>query len=336
MAFRYVVKEGVGWADNCIPKFPESGEHGQFSVSTANEVLDTLKKIISEKIQGKKIGMLMSGGIDSAIIAALLPQDTKTYTISFIAQGAINEAEAAKVYVDKLGMTHSEVEVTWDDYLESMGLLMLHKKAPLHPVEVGLCKAARAARADGIDILFVGNGADSTFGGMDELLAKDWTFDEFVKRYTFCEPARVLKNPVSVVDEYQKYRTESGINVQKFLKVTHGLGIIQMFDNAIEITKCSTIAPYEDLILGIPLDLARIRSGDTKYILRDVFKKLYPDFSIPEKIPFARPMEEWMKSYPGPKRPEFIDNLNMNNFSSEQKWQIFCLEKFLNLIEEQG
>ena len=56
--------------------------------------------------------------------------------------------------------------------------------------------------------------------------------------------------------------------MQGFLKVVHGLGIIQMFDNAIEMAGCTTIAPYEDLTLGIPLDIQRIRSGNTKYILR--------------------------------------------------------------------
>lgn len=75
---------------------------------------------------------------------------------------------------------------------------MKHKKAPLHPVEVGLYKAAVASQQDGINVLASGTGADTMFGGLDKLLSKDWTFDEFVKRYTFLDPIRALKRPVPV------------------------------------------------------------------------------------------------------------------------------------------
>jgi len=41
---------------------------------------------------------------------------------------------------------------------------------------------------------------------MDKLLAKDWDFDEFAKRYTFLDPKFVLKNPVDVSDLFERYR----------------------------------------------------------------------------------------------------------------------------------
>ena len=41
---------------------------------------------------------------------------------------------------------------------------------------------------------------------MDKLLAKDWTFDEFVQRYTFVDSDPVLKNPIDMKFEFEKYR----------------------------------------------------------------------------------------------------------------------------------
>ena len=93
------------------------------------------------------------------------------------------------------------------------------------------------------------------------------------------------------------------------------------------------MAPFEELVLGEPLDITRIRAGESKYLLRAVFTELFPGFDIPDKIPFARPMEDWMESYTEADRQEYRENLDLKQFNGEQKWLIFCLERFLNLIE---
>src|ERR1043166_9341481 len=112
-----------------------------------------------------------------------------------------------------------------------------------------------------------------------------------------------------------------------FLKVVHGLGIIQMFENAIHAGGCALVAPFEKLALDAPLDVQRIRSGEPKYILNDVFRAACPGLEIPAKIPFARPVTQWLEDWRGPKRPEFLDGLAMAKFTGEQKWQLYCLER---------
>ena len=46
-----------------------------------------------------------------------------------------------------------------------------------------------------------------------------------------------------------------------------------------------------------------------------------------------RPVEQWLNSWDGPKRKEF-KNIDINTFSGDQKWMIFCLEYFLNLLDK--
>lgn len=336
LAFRYVAKPNIGWRDGIIPRFPDAKAQGKHKVRTPSEVLDKLRESAHEAVSAKGLGVLLSAGMDSAIIAALLPRGIPAYTVRFVAKDAIDEAPAAALVARKLGLSHTVVDVTWEDYQESVDLLMGRKKAPLHPAEVGLFMAAKAARLDGITLLAVGNGADSTFGGMDKLLAKDWTFDEFVRRYTFLEPLRAVRKPVSVMDIYEPYRQGKGFNVMGFLKVVHGLGIIQMFENAIHAGGCSLVAPFERLALDIPLDLQRIRGGEPKYILTEVFRTACPGLDVPAKIPFARPVEQWFGDWPGPTRPEFHADLATGEFSGEQKWQLYCLERFLNLLDKGG
>jgi hypothetical protein len=334
LTFRYVVREGASWKKGFRPAFPHVFQHSQICVRESAKILEVLRDLMKKSCPDKNVGILLSGGIDSAILAALMPPDCHAYTVRFMAEDTIDESQTAEVYAEQSGLNHHTVQVTWNDYLECMDRLMLNKKSPLHPVEVGLFKAACAAMADGVGTLVIGNGADSTFGGMDKLLSKDWTFDEFVNRYTFVNPARVVKQPLSMLPVYEEYRIGDGIDVVKFLKVTHGLGIIQAFDNAIGSVGCKTITPYEHLFLDAPLDLSRIRNGQSKYLLRSIFKELYPELDVPVKIPFVRPMDQWLKNWSGPQRPEFLEDINLEEFSGEQRWLLYCLERFMNLVEQ--
>jgi len=333
LAFRYIVKKNVGWSNDFVPEFPDEGAQGIYPVSTPEEILNRIRQILSS-IENEKVGLLLSGGIDSAILAALLPKETKTFTVRFNAKNACDESIQAKKYANIMELQHYIIDIGWKDYDNNMDDLMEFKKAPLHPAEVGIYLAAKKAKEEGVDLLLVGNGADSTFGGMDKLLSKDWKFEEFIKRYTFLNPFDVLKNPVDVFYVYERFKTESGIDVLSFLKTVHGLGIIQTFETAVRAAGCKISAPYEFLSLKGELNIEKIRAGESKYLLREVFKKLYPNLTVPEKIAFARPMDEWMSSWSGPKREEFKENLDINSFTGEQKWLIYCLERFLNLMEK--
>ena len=334
LAFRYVAKPGIAWKEGIVPEFPNVKTQGRYKVKNSADVLERLRQIIQHASKMEELGILLSAGIDSATIAAMLPRGSHAYTIRFMAKDAINEAPQAQRVAEKLGLKHSVVTVTWKDYTDSMDILMKRKKAPLHPAEVGLYKAACIAHKDGINTLLVGNGADTTFGGMDKLLSKDWTFDEFVARYTFLNPPDAVKRPVSVCDIYKPFRWRDGFNVVGFLKVVHGLGIFQMFENAIHAAGCSLLAPFEELALDVPLDLPRIRAGEPKYILNDVFRAVLPNFEISAKIPFARPMKQWLIDWSGPRRLEFLESLSITGLNGEQKWQLYCLEKFLNMLEK--
>lgn len=330
LAFRYVVKDGLSWKDGVLPVLPRLSKKDQTGVTSAEEIINHFRNQLSIT---KNTGILLSAGIDSAILASFLPAGTKAYTIRFIAEGAVDESVEAGVYANKLNLSHSVIDVFWEDYLKYSDILMQNKKSPLHAIEVGLYKAALTAKQDGVDQLIVGNGADSTFGGMDKLLSRDWTYEEFKKRYTFVEPSEVLKNFEDIDEVYRPYKKDDGIEVSAFLKTVHGIGIVQTFNNAIEAAGCKVITPYESLFLDAPLEIERIRRGESKYILRKVFESRFPNYSIPEKIPFARPMDQWLANWEGPSRAEFLENIDINKFTGDQKWIIYCLERFMNLFD---
>ena len=51
------------------------------------------------------------------------------------------------------------------------------------------------------------------------------------------------------------------------------------------------------------------------------------------KTPMPRPMSQWLANWEGPKREEFIPN-SIRDLTGDQKWLVYVLEWFLNLLEE--
>lgn len=331
-ALRYIAKPGVGWSEEMVSELPSLAPRPRVPIRRTEDILDHLRRACSAACKDHNCGLLLSSGIDSAILAALVLPSTPTFTIRFDAENAVDETSAAKWYADYLGLSNTVINVSWSDYEANIDPLMIHKKSPLHPVEPALFCAGQAAKRAGVEVLLTGNGADSTFGGLDRLLARDWDFQSFVDRYTFLAPRRVLRNPRSMEGIFEPYRTTSGIDVVGFLKEVHGTGIVQMFETALNCAGCDVVSPYEDLVLDVPLDLHRIRSGEPKYLLQEVFQTLFPDLTVPEKIAFARPVGVWLQDWNGPSSELFVDDLDIGQLSGEQRWIVYCLDRFLAIL----
>jgi asparagine synthetase B (glutamine-hydrolysing) len=335
LTFRYVVKQTAEWAPAIRPRWPVAEATDRIDVKNAGQLLEALRLLVDRAVRQQPVGLLLGGGMDSAILAALLPRGTPAYTVRFQAEQPIDESPVAARYARRCGLPHRVVTVTWDDYEERAEWLMRHKRSPLHPVEVALSLAACVAKADGVEALVAGNGADSKFGGLDRLLCRDWTLEEFMQRYTFVEPSSALAERCSMKAVFEEYTRLQNVDVAAFLRGVHGPGLAQAFDNAISAAGCVCVAPYEGLALATPLDLMRIRRGEPKYLLREIFTQLFPGLPVAKKIAFARPMDSWMSTWNGPTRAEFKLSLEVKGFSGEQKWLLYCLEKFMDMMENE-
>lgn len=104
------------------------------------------------------------------------------------------------------------------------------------------------------------------------------------------------------------------------------------YKNACDCAGIEFIAPYANTYLATPLDYERVRAGQNKYIVREVFEKLYQGFEIPPKTPMPRPTNEWFKDWKGPIREEFWPNC-VKDLTGDQKWLVYILEIFLNLLD---
>ncbi|MBR4644144.1 MAG: asparagine synthase [Bacteroidaceae bacterium] len=336
MAFRYIWKDGVDFAEGFQHKniLPVEDKE-RIPVKTSEDIDREIQKQFDDLYaKYNNIGILLSGGMDSANLAAYLKPGSHAYTFNSVSGEFDADVERAKKYCQKLQLHHHLIDITMDDYKKYTPIVMRYKFAPVHSIEPQIYKAAEMAKQDGVQIMIVGESADLIFGGMDKLISPEWTFDGFVKRYTFLEPTLVLKNPVSQDDLYEKYRIDAEhIDLMKFMDEVFAIESSSSYLNAFGAAWMPYYDPYAKLVMADPLDMTRVRNGEPKYLVRGLYAIKYPDLEIPFKIPMPRPVDAVFRNWEGPKRPEFRTDIPMDTLTGNQKWQLWCAEQFLNLLD---
>ena len=335
MAFRYIWKDGVDFAEgfqhkNILPV----DDKERIPVKTSEDIDREIQKQFDELYaKYDNIGILLSGGMDSANLAAYLKPGSHAYTFNSASGEFDADVERAKKYCQKLQLHHHLIDITMEDYQKYTPIVMRYKFAPVHSIEPQIYKAAEIAKQDGVQLMIVGESADLIFGGMDKLISPEWTFDGFVKRYTFLEPTLVLKNPVPQDELYEKYRIDAEhIDFMKFMDEVFAIESSSSYLNAFGAAWMPYYDPYAKLVMADSLDMTRVRNGEPKYLVRGLYAIKYPDLEIPFKIPMPRPVDAVFRNWEGPKRPEFRTDIPMDTLTGNQKWQLWCAEQFLNLL----
>lgn len=337
IAFRYICKDNVDFAQGMRHRnFVPLADADRVKVANAFEMDQDIAQQITELYQRyDNIGVLLSGGMDSAIIASYLRPGSHAYTFATHQSGVFDQdITRAKSYCEQLGLRHHLIDIDFEDYKRYAPIVMRHKCAPVHSIEPQIYKAALAAKVDGVQLLLVGESADLIFGGMDQLISRDWNFDDFVERYTFLRPERVLTRPdLSVYDLYEQYRLPEGkIDYLRFMDEVFSIESSGSYLNAFGVAGMSYYDPYARMIMSEPLDLERVRGGEPKYLVRSLFAMRYPDMEIPFKIPMPRPVDAIFQNWEGPARAEFRNDIDMTQLTGNQKWQLWCAELFLQQL----
>lgn len=165
------------------------------------------------------------------------------------------------------------------------------------------------------------------------MLSRDWDFDDFVSFYTFVDPTKVLKEPHDINHVYERYRLpENKIDYRRFMEEVYSIQSSTSFLHPFTMAELTHYAPYTYLSMADPLDLTRVRNGEPKYLLRELFSQRYPDIPVPNKIPMPRAMDQWLANWEGPVRQEFLPGCTQG-MSGDQKWLVWCLERYLDVME---
>jgi asparagine synthase (glutamine-hydrolysing) len=119
-------------------------------------------------LSDRPLGVLLSGGVDSSLLVALLPpevrSETRTFTIGFEDAGYHDERAIARRVADRFHTRHHESSVALDIARELPRVLARLDEPCADPAAVPAHLVARAA-ADHVTVLLSGTGGDEVFGG---------------------------------------------------------------------------------------------------------------------------------------------------------------------------
>lgn len=333
LMYRTIANHELCFSEHVIPKFYEYTAE-RTPVYDSFQLEDRLRQQMQRITADGKAALALSGGIDSAILAKFMPKGSTVYTFKCVVPGitVTDESIAAARYAKECGLVHKIVEIYWEDFVEYAPILMKNKGAPIHSIEVQIYKASLQAKEDGFDTLIFGESADLNYGGLSDLLSMDRTIGDFIQRYSYVLPYTALKEYLLPTDTIIPYVHEGYVDVHEFCRNPFFIEAMGSYDNATKTAGVKLETPYAHTLMGIPLDYTRIRSGENKYFVREIFERLYNGFVVPPKTPMPRPMNEWFKEWEGPSRPEFWPHCT-DNMTGDQRWLVYCLEVFLNMLD---
>ncbi len=119
-------------------------------------------------LSDRPVGVLLSGGVDSSVMVALLPEEirreTQTFAIGFENGGHHDERSYARLVAEKLGTRHHESTVTVDLEGELPRVIALLDEPCADPAALPAYLVARAA-SEHVSVVLSGTGGDELFGG---------------------------------------------------------------------------------------------------------------------------------------------------------------------------
>lgn len=334
LAFRYIEHEGINFYEGLQHENIKSLSLADtIPVSTYLDIDREIKKQF-DQVRNKKLGILLSGGMDSANLASYM-RGCDAYTFRFLG-GDFGKEELARAeyYAKYYGLNLHYVDIDWSVVQQLLPACVKAKNAPVHSIEPQILAGALQAKIDGVELMIIGESSDLLFGGMDQLISQEWSYEGFKNRYTFLEPSEILQEPIDMDYLYARYKkADDKIDYMKFMDDVFSIESSSSYMNAFAVAGLPYLDPYAKLRMKEPLDLNRVRNGEPKYLIRELFHSKYPEIPIPNKVPMPRPVDFYFRDWKGPIRPEFRRDIDMSKYTGNQKWQMYCLEFFLNMYE---
>ena len=129
-----------------------------------SEIDRLLKNSISKRLQSKvEIGSLLSGGIDSSLIATLMPKKIKTYSIGYDGYENYDERKYARIVAKNIDSNHNEISMNKVDFFENLEKVVDVIDEPI--ADSAYIPAYHLAKNIPLKVVMSGEGSDELFLG---------------------------------------------------------------------------------------------------------------------------------------------------------------------------
>jgi asparagine synthase (glutamine-hydrolysing) len=256
-----------------------------------DDAIDALESLLTDAVRrqmlaDRPLGALLSGGIDSTSVVALMcahrTSTIQTFSIGFL-ESAFNEAHHAARVAQHLGTAHTELYVDANDVRETIPLLARIYDEPFADVsQIPTFLVSRLAGRS-VTVALTGDGGDELFGGYPRYAmgARLWPLVRRVPRRLRPSLARLMNSAPTTVDRLFRlafpHDESSGIRglrpAQKLAKLGNVFG-----SPDVESLHRRLLAPWADArLLDAPSSPQRSTDPDVRlatveeeFMLRDI------------------------------------------------------------------
>lgn len=263
-------------------------------VKLTNQLEKLLKESVEKTIANipRPFGLLLSGGVDSGLLAALAKPDV-VFTCKFPFGEKYDEFAHAELVAKHLGIKHEVIEVTKEDFFKYLPEALAMYKPTTHFSLVPLYLVFKKAKEMGITHLLSGEGPDEYLGGYtsysiitheQRLYAQEEfkNYKSLLDRYLGTPKerlAKILNKPVEDLnphwDKYENLLSKIGYTdlqirgieeMELALSKGHGINLVYPYMTPEVAEFCFTKIP----------DKYKIKGFTTKYIEKKIAEKYIP------------------------------------------------------------
>ena len=136
----------------------------------SGQLLEGLEESVRMRLMADvPLGAMLSGGLDSSVIVALMARQmsdpVKTFSIGFAEAGEGNELADAKLVAEYFGTDHHELELSFAEDTVDLAELVWHMDEPLADLSSLGFLALSELAASKVTVALSGQGADELLGG---------------------------------------------------------------------------------------------------------------------------------------------------------------------------
>jgi asparagine synthase (glutamine-hydrolysing) len=283
-------------------------------VERVMELGEALGQVVAEHlIADVPLGLLLSGGLDSSLVAALAARNGPLTTISMgFGRSTVDERAHARAVAEAIGSDHREVLISPEDVrreIEQGTAVFDDLFADWGTVTTRLLY--RSCRELGIKAVLVGEGADELFGGYDIFNTPArlglWAQFRLYQRYSGRRHGRLFGAFHAIMRDYLAQGAGDAFHAVRLFESRRQLpnNYVMKVDKASMAESVEARAPYLDRrVAEIAWRTPRewlLRDGENKYLLRALARTtgLLPEATA-GRVKFGAPLAaSWMDDDPG-------------------------------------
>ncbi|MCD8174998.1 MAG: asparagine synthase-related protein [Phascolarctobacterium sp.] len=136
LAFRYIEKNGMDFFPELKHRnFIPPTEKEKTLVSDENDVDNALSSVF-KNLKNEKLGLMLSGGMDSACLASYIMSGCDAYTFRFCnGEFQKEELKRAERFANYYNLKLHYIDINWNDVETYLPIVIEAKNAPVHSIE---------------------------------------------------------------------------------------------------------------------------------------------------------------------------------------------------------